>query len=268
MTLNSFTVLRPLENFFDKQNLEDIVSKFVINNFGDGYVLFIEHDLYKDGTNYSLQDLYLDQFSPIYTVVLGSISTELASISTTLKNKLIRYIEITLKFILNENQKFLKDNPKIKLEILNIKKYILQKHSIRLYLGEKPLNSDSLFKPKNRSQIKKLYTLSTKYQIIDEELVSEEMFLNALYNDSYLETIQFSCKTAVMVNYLQTIAPLFKVFDVNTIVKSRKFLTKGKKSPISRNLFDKTKSINKNNIQKDESLIEICQYVDSLMYSG
>ena len=69
-----------------------------------------------------------------------------------------------------------------------------------------------------------------------------------------------------MVNYLQTIAPLFKVFDVNTIVKSRKFLTKGKKSPISRTLFDTTKNRNKNSIQKDDSLIEIRQYIDSLTY--
>ncbi|HAT3992472.1 hypothetical protein CMU19_06555 [Elizabethkingia anophelis] len=265
MTLNSFTVLQPLESFFDKQSLETIVSNFVLNNFEEGYVQLIEHDLYKNGTNYSVQDLYLDHFSPICKAVLGNISSELASVNTDLKNKLIRYIENTLKFMLNKHQKFLKDNPKINLEVLNIKIYILQKHSIRLYFGEKPLNSDSPFKPRNKSQIKKLYRLSIKYQIIDEEL-SEEMFLNALYNDSYLETIQFSCKTAVMVNYLQTIAPLFKVFDVNTIVKSRKFLTKGKKSPISRTLFDTTKNRNKNNIQKDDSLIEIRQYTDSLTY--
>ncbi|MCT4012736.1 hypothetical protein HZQ24_10335 [Elizabethkingia anophelis] len=266
MTLNSFTILHPLESFFDKQSLETIVTNFVLNNFGEGYVQLIEHDLYKNGTNYSLQNLYLDQFSPIYKSVLGNLSTELMSVNTNLKNNLIRYIEITLKFILNEHREFLKYNPKIRSEVLNIKKYILQKHTIRLYLGEKQLNNDSPFKPKNKNQIKKLYRLSIKYQIINEELVSEDIFLDALYNNNYLQTIQFNCKTAVMVNYLQTIAPLFKVFDVNTIVKSRKFLTKGKKSPISRTLFDTTKNRNKNSIQKDDSLIEIRQYIDSLTY--
>ncbi|WP_375605638.1 hypothetical protein [Flavobacterium davisii] len=99
-----------------------------------------------------------------------------------------------------------------------------------------------------KSQIRELYQISIKYDIIDEIDFAEDDFINFFSSENpYLDklTFIFNCNNIFAINYLDKLKLLFKNFSYSTISKSESFFSQNGKTLLKQTNLDNMPKISK-----------------------
>lgn len=231
------------KDFYD---IEDSVS--AIDSFREeGYrVLHIFHlDIEGDIINEETQTQYFDEMFKSMIEHQANLSFNL--IDERLKELIFenKEYEKYLTFHINElirlkgqiqNLKRFKPNFKILLDELEDKLIeLLSADNTKLNLNRSKINGSkkvSFFgaeKLKSKHLIE-LYQISIKYDIIDDEVMTENDFINFFTSENpYLDNLKFSfnCNNIFAINYIDKLRGLFSNFSYSTITKSEAFFNKG-----------------------------------------
>jgi hypothetical protein len=184
-----------------------------------------------------------------------AIDSTLILLNSIQKRKFITYIKTTLAYIEDSQVELILKFPICKKPLEVITAYLIDKYDIDFANNMITRNDESLFKVKSgitNSKIIKLYDITIKYEIIDDELISEETFVSALLDKETNEKIIFNCKSGLAIMYLHTISVWFDNLKAKSIENSSRFYTKAGKTPISETNYNKSK---KSISQKDSETL-------------
>lgn len=184
-----------------------------------------------------------------------AIDSTLILLNSIEKRKFITYIKTTLKYIENSQVELLLTFPVCKKPLKAITAYLSDKYDIDFANNMIFRNYESLFKVKSgitNSNISRLYDITIKYGIIDDELISEETFVSVLLDKETNEKIIFNCKNGLTIMYLHTISSWFDNLKAKSIENSSRLYTKSGKTPISETNYNKSK---KSISQKDSETL-------------
>lgn len=193
-------VFKPVRVYF-KQELQSLLNSqiFITKNF------LLER---KDKLEY--QNIKPDIF----------IEKQLCKIQALKKDceKITVYKEIITE-VLNTIEKFIKETGEVTIVL---PQYISKD-------SNNNSNSNCFFKNKNFTDVpllKELYGLAVKYEIIDNDFVLQQNFVNVLMSstpDKIEDKIVFKSDNQISVGFLYIISPLFKNLTHSQITKSKSF---------------------------------------------
>lgn len=257
--------LQPISEFFSKLNLEKIKEDFTSSFYDEVshtfQAMITDEGVYDYEGFISFNEVYLEKFKYEIENARYQVTAIIANVPKD-KLKLTNYIQNTLKSFLSNNSEYLKKIPEIKSEVENFKKFLHREFNIRLSLKTERYKPTSIFGLKNNiPTLKRLFILSIKSEIFDEDEVSEEIFIDVLTNENSKAVLRFSCQTPTMVGYLQLISKFFRRLDKKHIVTSNQFFTKSGTSLTAIN-YDTAKNRFKKDSKAQKSLELIIQFVE------
>lgn len=253
MENSTFTNLSTLQKLITFNNVESLKESFIKEtfrkyeaplNFNTELGILEYYDAYKDEIialnfeNYLKEILWKETQS-----CKEAIDSSLIILDSIQRRKFIEYIKTTIKYIENSQIELILKFPICKKPFEEITAYLKEKHQINLANDKNLNNVESLFKVKagiKTSLFKDLYDITIKYEIIDDELISEEIFISVLLDRDTSHKMVFNCKSGLTMMYLQTISALFDNLKGKSIENSYRFQTKASK-PISETNYNKAK---------------------------
>ncbi|TGD57525.1 hypothetical protein [Flavobacterium humi] len=248
-----FSILSNLQNILTFKNVELLKESFIVKsirneeqptNLNSEFGIIEYYDSYKEDfivLNFEnqLKELLWEETQ----ICKSSIDTSLILLNSIDKKKFIEYIKATISYIENSESKLLQKFPVCKKPFEEIILYLNEKYKINFDTNISPKINESLFKIKSgisKSQLIKLYDITIKYEIIDDESISEETFISVFIDKETDEKIVFNSKNGLTMKYLETISSLFDNLTGKSIENSSRFYTKGK-TLISQSNYNKAK---------------------------
>ncbi|KJD33993.1 hypothetical protein PK35_04455 [Tamlana nanhaiensis] len=175
--------------------------------------------------------------------------------------------------ILAEKSKFV--YPKLKFiesALESIISYLVDRYSLRESYKKRSSDFPTKFsffdiKPSIKSVlVESLYDSSVDLEIIDDEIVSEETFINVLTGNPTAsdEAIIFKCNNELAAHFINCIQPLFNNLSVAQIDKSKSFINKNMKVLNQADLDNANKRLRKKTSPKLERITyHITRMLDS-----
>jgi len=125
----------------------------------------------------------------------------------------------------------------IEASIQNIITYLVDRYSLKGSYKKQSLNINTIFSYFDiksgikLSLLEQLYDTCVDLEIIDDEILSEETFINVLTSNPIAsnEAIIFKCNNQLIAHFINCIQPLFYNLTVSQISKSKSFVNKKEK---------------------------------------
>lgn len=256
MENSAFTFLSKLQNIITFNNIEFLKESYIMEKFKkheepinlnkelgilEYYDSFTNDHVSLKFENYLKELLWNETLHCI-----EAIDNSLILLDSIQKRKFIIYIEATLNYIEKNQVKLFQKFPICKKPLEELKEYLNKKYDVNITENTFFLNEESLFKIRagiSKIKLIKLYDISIKYEIIDDEFISQECFLSVLLDKVTNHKIIFNCKNSISAMYLHTISEWFDNLNPKSIESSGRFYTKGGKKHFTKSNYYKSKSI-------------------------
>ncbi len=241
-----FSIFNNIQNFFTIKNIDGLKRKFIKSKYNKEDPPFdINHELgilkiYNSHTDevdiISFDDSLRNDLS-IWTNEI-KLGLDVALVNSEAKRKISNYANTTFKYILSGQKELFEKHPICKDALSEIKRYLTDKHALNLLETNQSdiiINdySNSIFKVKyaysKRLFFVELYDLVSTLELIDDEEIYQENFINAFTLNNTSDFIKFNTETGFMAYFLKLISPIFNNFNGKIIEQSERFLTKQNK---------------------------------------
>lgn len=275
MENSTFTILSALQNILTFKNIEILKESFIVEKIkkhdpsvtlNQEFGILEYYDVYKD-------DFITLKFENHLTQILWNetqnckeaIDSTFILLDSIKMKKFIKYIKLTIKYIENNERELLLKFSVCKKPLQEVTTYLSDKYNINFDNNIAINNSESLFKVKEGVSNKKfnsLYDITIRYNIIDDDKISEGNYIMALTHKITNEKIIFDCNNGLAMMYLEKISVLFDNLTGKTIESSGRFYTKRETQISESNYYKAKKNIT---IKDSETLSNFISDFETLL---